>query len=257
MGITHHEHGVDNVQAIVNLALLRGMVGRPDAGLLPIRGHCNVQGMGSVGVTPKLKDAVLEQLQSHFGVQAADDAGPGHAGLHGSGRTAASCSSACAWAATSSAAIPTRRSPPRRWAKLDLVVYLSTTLNTGHAWGRGGETLILPVLARDEEPQPTTQESMFNFVRLSDGGPRRHEGPRSEVEIIADLAASVCRQASPVDWRRDGARQPHSRRDRQDRARPGEDSARSTARRKSSTSPAATFTRRCFRRRRQGAVVRT
>ena len=52
MGITHHVHGVENVQTIVNLALLRGMVGRPDAGLLPIRGHTNVQGMGSVGVTP-------------------------------------------------------------------------------------------------------------------------------------------------------------------------------------------------------------
>src|SRR5262249_11288349 len=51
MGITHHEHGVGNVRAIINLALLRGMVGRPGAGLLPIRGHSNVQGMGSVGVT--------------------------------------------------------------------------------------------------------------------------------------------------------------------------------------------------------------
>jgi anaerobic selenocysteine-containing dehydrogenase len=52
MGITHHEHGVSGVQSIVNLALLRGMIGRPRAGLLPIRGHSNVQGIGSVGVTP-------------------------------------------------------------------------------------------------------------------------------------------------------------------------------------------------------------
>ena len=47
MGITHHAHGVDNVQAIANLALLRGMVGRPHAGVLPIRGHSNVQGIGT------------------------------------------------------------------------------------------------------------------------------------------------------------------------------------------------------------------
>ena len=53
MGITHHAHGVQNVQAIANLALLRGMVGRPGAGLLPIRGHSNVQGIGSIGVTPQ------------------------------------------------------------------------------------------------------------------------------------------------------------------------------------------------------------
>ena len=57
------------------------------------------------------------------------------------------------------------------------------------AWRR--ETIILPVLARDEEPQPTTQESMFNLVRLSDGGPRRHPGPKSEVEVIATIAHEV------------------------------------------------------------------
>src|SRR5690606_9738021 len=57
-GITHHVHGVENVQAIGNLALLRGMVGKPGAGLMPIRGHSNVQGIGSVGVTPRLKDVL-------------------------------------------------------------------------------------------------------------------------------------------------------------------------------------------------------
>jgi hypothetical protein len=77
-------------------------------------------------------------------------------------------------------------------AKVDQVVYMSTSLNTGHAWGTGAEeTIILPVLARDEEPEPTTQESMFSYIRLSDGGQRRHVGPRSEVEIIADLAIRV------------------------------------------------------------------
>jgi anaerobic selenocysteine-containing dehydrogenase len=90
---------------------------------------------------------------------------------------------------------------------LDMLVYLSTTLNTGHAFGLARETIILPVLARDEEPQATTQESMFNFVRLSDGGPPRLEGPRSEVEIIAPLAgelagelASASGASSPIDW---------------------------------------------------------
>ena len=49
MGITHHEHGVENVESIVNLALLRGMIGKKNAGLLPLRGHSNVQGVGSMG----------------------------------------------------------------------------------------------------------------------------------------------------------------------------------------------------------------
>ena len=76
---------------------------------------------------------------------------------------------------------------------------MNTTLNTGHAWGRGRETLILPVRARDEEG-PTTQESMFNFVRLSEGGPPRHEGTRTEVSIIAELGRRVLGENSPVDW---------------------------------------------------------
>ncbi|MEC8241764.1 MAG: molybdopterin dinucleotide binding domain-containing protein, partial [Planctomycetota bacterium] len=63
------------------------------------------------------------------------------------------------------------------------------------------ETLILPVLARDEEPQSTTQESMFNFVRLSDGGKARHEGPRSEVSVIATLADKVLGQSGPIEWK--------------------------------------------------------
>jgi anaerobic selenocysteine-containing dehydrogenase len=88
----------------------------------------------------------------------------------------------------------------RALGNLELVTYLNTALNTAHAWGRGRETLILPVLARDEDPQKTTQESMFNYVRLSDGGQARLAGPRSEVDIIASLAGRVLRDSSPVDW---------------------------------------------------------
>ena len=85
---------------------------------------------------------------------------------------------------------------------IDQVVYLSTTLNTGHAHGRGRETIILPVLPRDEERQSTTQESMFNYVRLSDGGKPRHEGPRSEVDVIASLGRRLHGNEGPVDWER-------------------------------------------------------
>ncbi|MDP1798229.1 MAG: molybdopterin dinucleotide binding domain-containing protein, partial [Planctomycetaceae bacterium] len=83
---------------------------------------------------------------------------------------------------------------------LDPVVYLNTTLNTGHAHGLARETIILPVLARDEEPQPTTQESMFNYVRMSDGGPARHVGPKSEIEIIATIARGVMGDHTAIDW---------------------------------------------------------
>ena len=83
---------------------------------------------------------------------------------------------------------------------LELLVTLSTTLNTGHVHGLAAETIILPVLARDEEPQPTTQESMFSFVRLSDGGTPRHVGPKSEVEVIATLADRLLGGRTPIRW---------------------------------------------------------
>src|SRR5262249_51410757 len=69
MGITHHAHGVANVRMIVNLALMRGMVGRAGAGVLPIRGHSNVQGMGSVGVSPNLKQTIIDRLESLLNVK--------------------------------------------------------------------------------------------------------------------------------------------------------------------------------------------
>src|SRR5262249_47018089 len=69
MGVTQHEHGVANVQAIANLALFRGMVGRPNVGLLPLRGHRNGQGIGSGGVTPTLKEAIFRKLESELGVK--------------------------------------------------------------------------------------------------------------------------------------------------------------------------------------------
>lgn len=200
MGITHHEHGVQNVRAIVNLALLRGMLGRPCAGLLPIRGHSNVQAMGSVGVTPTLKQDILDNLEKLLQIPL-----PRAPGLDTMG-----CMEAAAGGQLRSAlclggnlfgANPDANYAQKALGQLELIAYLSTTLNTGHAWGRGRETLILPVLARDEEPQPTTQESMFNFVRLSDGGPRRLEGPRSEVEILTTLADRVLGDRTPVRWK--------------------------------------------------------
>jgi molybdopterin-dependent oxidoreductase alpha subunit len=199
MGITHHAHGVLNVQAIANLALMRGMIGRKHAGVLPIRGHSNVQGMGTVGVTPKLRDAIFERLQNHYGVQLPTQAGYDTiAGIEAASRgnlRFAMCLGGNLFGSNPDAAFA-----KQALSRTDLVVYLNTTLNTGHAHGLGRETIILPVLARDEEPEPTTQESMFSYVRLSDGGPRRHEGPRSEIEIIADLADRVMPGGGPVDW---------------------------------------------------------
>ncbi|HBI43716.1 MAG TPA: histidine kinase, partial [Planctomycetales bacterium] len=198
MGITHHDHGVANVQSIVNLALLRGMAGRPNCGLLPIRGHSNVQGVGSMGVAPALKQKVLDNLESYLGVKlptapGLDTMGCMKAADRGEIR-AAFCLGGNLFGSN-----PDSKFAAKAISKLDLITYLSTTLNTGHAWGRARETLILPVLARDEEPEPTTQESMFNYVRISDGGPARLQGPRAEADVVASLGERVL-ESKPVDW---------------------------------------------------------
>jgi molybdopterin-dependent oxidoreductase alpha subunit len=199
MGVTQHEHGVENVLMIVNLALLRGMVGRPRAGLMPIRGHSNVQGMGSVGVTPQLKQAILDNLEKLLGIQLPRSAGLDTMGcMQAAGRgeiRAALCLGGNIYGSN-----PDANFSHRALGQVDLVTYLSTSLNTGHVRGRGRETLVLPVRARDEEPQRTTQESLFNFVRMSDGGPARLDGPRSEVEVIAGIGRMVFGKSSPVDW---------------------------------------------------------
>jgi molybdopterin-dependent oxidoreductase alpha subunit len=198
MGITQHEHGVANVHAIVNLALLRAMVGRPHAGLMPIRGHSNVQGVGSMGVAPKLKPEILDKLEAALGVKlptspGLDTMGCMQAAARGDVK-AALCLGGNLYGSNPDAAFA-----ERALNNLDFLAYLSTSLNTGHAWGRARETLVLPVLTRDEECQATTQESMFNFVRLSDGGKPRHDGTRGESAVIVDLASAILGD-KPVDW---------------------------------------------------------
>ena len=68
MGMTHHLHGVANVEAIANLALLRGMIGRRYAGLLPLRGHSNVQGIGTIGVKPVVSEEIFAAMEEAFGI---------------------------------------------------------------------------------------------------------------------------------------------------------------------------------------------
>lgn len=199
MGITHHLRGVENVEAIANLALLRGMVGQRHAGLLPLRGHSNVQGIGTMGVKPVLPAEVLARLEAAFNLdlptakgmdtlaclEAADRGGIDAALIMGGNLYEATPNSP--WAARALGRIPFK-------------LFLTTTLNRGHVFGHEGcESLILPVTARDEEWQPTTQESMFNYVRLSDGGINRLDNVRPETAILCDIATRLLPD-SPVDF---------------------------------------------------------
>ena len=187
MGITHHQHGVENVEAISNLALLRGMVGKRHAGLLPLRGHSNVQGIGTIGVKPVLTEEVFMAIENHFNIKLPKE----------KGKDTLACLEAANAGEIQAALIMGgnlfEATPHKEWATqaLDAInfkLFLTTTLNKGHIHtSDNSECLILPVTARDEEWQATTQESMFNFVRLSDGGIDRLNNVKPESTILCEL----------------------------------------------------------------------
>ncbi|MBK9143485.1 MAG: FdhF/YdeP family oxidoreductase [Candidatus Melainabacteria bacterium] len=201
MGLTHHASGVDNVLALSNIAIATGNVGRPGAGMMPIRGHSNVQGVGSIGFTPALQKDVRKALENAYGKTFPDSPGyDTYAMMEAAAKHKLKylfCLGGNLWGSN----------PDLDWAgqamrNIETVVYLSTKLNPGHFHGRGKTTLILPVLARDEEPQATSQESMFNFVRLSVGGSPNIGGIlKAESEIVCDIASKVLGD-EPVDWNR-------------------------------------------------------
>ena len=194
MGITHHLHGVENVEAIVNLCLLRGMLAREGAGLLPLRGHSNVQGIGTIGVKPTLDDKMLDRVEAELDIRLPSrEAQPGLDTL--------ACLEAADQGAMDVAVLLGGNlfsaSPDTQWVKaaMDKIgtrICLTTTLNASHVQAcDDSELLVLPVVARDEEPEPTTQESMFNYVRLSDGGIQRIADARSEVSVLADIGVQL------------------------------------------------------------------
>ena len=200
MGVTHHANGVQNIQHIANLAIARGMLGSEGCGLMPLRGHSNVQGIGSMGVVPALKAPFLKAMQEKFNVQLPTRPGLDTLGCMESAERGdmklAWCLGGNLWGSN-----PDLAFAARAMSSIDTVVHLNTTLNPGHVHGRGRHTIVLPVLARDEEPQLSTQESMFNYVRVSDGGVSRHDGPRPESHVISEIAQRVMTGSSPVDWR--------------------------------------------------------
>src|SRR5690606_3441204 len=157
-----------------------------------------VQGVGSVGVTPTLKAAFAQQLEDLYGIK------PKEGGLD----TYASMEAAAEGRVKAAVMLGGNlfaSNPDRAWAakalqNIPLTAYISTKLNEGHIHGRGKVSVILPALARDEEVQPTTQESMFSYVRLSDGGTPAVPGQmRSEVEIIAGIAERILPEGR-FDW---------------------------------------------------------
>ena len=116
MGITQHQHGVANVQEILNLLLLRGNIGRPGAGPCPVRGHSNVQGDRTVGITERPSPAFLARLGAEFDFAPPTAPGPRHGGRDRRAARRRACASSWRSAGTSRWRRPIPQPPRRRSA---------------------------------------------------------------------------------------------------------------------------------------------
>ncbi|NJM95442.1 MAG: FdhF/YdeP family oxidoreductase, partial [Acaryochloridaceae cyanobacterium CSU_5_19] len=203
MGITQQANGVDNVFSIANTALMTGNAGKEGAGTMPIRGHSNVQGFGSMGVTTRLKTEIQQALESLLGkplsrVPGYDARALIEAAARGKVDTLL-CVGGNLYAAN-----PDLKQAKRALGQIDTIIYLATKPNLGHFHGLAAQhTIIIPVFNRFETPHLTTTESGNNFVRLNDPG-KTHlsQGDLiSEVEFLTELADRLLGD-QPVDWRR-------------------------------------------------------
>jgi molybdopterin-dependent oxidoreductase alpha subunit len=203
MGITHHANGTSNVQAIANTAVLTGNVARPGAGTMPIRGHSNVQGFGSMGVSVRLREPMQRALEQLLGkplsrVQGYDTRALIEAAEGGRIDTLL-CLGGNLYGAN-----PDSGQARRALGQIDTVICLATKPNTGHFHGLGArQTLLLSVFNRFETPHRTTVESGNNWVRLNEPG-TTHLGSGqliSEVAFLTELAHRL-HGDTPINWRR-------------------------------------------------------
>ncbi|MDR7255621.1 formate dehydrogenase major subunit [Nocardioides sp. BE266] len=204
MGITQHHNAVGTIKEIVNVALLQGNIGKPGAGVCPVRGHSNVQGDRTMGIWERVPDHFLDKVRDEFGFEP-----PREHGLD----TVASIEALrdgktrvfFAMGGNFVGAAPDTEATEAAMRNAALTVHVSTKLNRSHVV-HGGEALILPPLGRSEKdltggrPQRVTVEDSMSAVHASQGPldpPSEHV--RSEVDIICSLALATL-DDSPVPW---------------------------------------------------------
>ncbi|MFE1952892.1 FdhF/YdeP family oxidoreductase [Streptomyces sp. NPDC059524] len=205
MGLTQHKHSVPTIREVVNFLLLRGNIGRPGAGVCPVRGHSNVQGDRTMGIFERPAPAFLDALEKEF------DFAPPRAHGYDVVRAIRALRDGeakvfFAMGGNFVAASPDTEVTEAAMRRARLTVHVSTKLNRSHAV-TGARALILPTLGRTERDlqgggeQFVTVEDSMGMVHASRG--RLDPASRhllSEPAIVARLARRVLGEASRTPW---------------------------------------------------------
>ena len=205
MGLTQQHAGVETIQMVTNLLLLRGNVGKPGAGICPVRGHSNVQGQRTVGVTEKPELVPLDRLAEQYGFEPPREKGY---------ETIETCEAVLAgkvrafigFGGNFIRAVPDRGLMEPAWRKIRLTVNIQTKLNRSHTV-HGEISYILPVKSRVEVDK---QNGVAQALSVEDTstcvhGSRGVRSPASkhllsEVEVLVRMAKATLEPNPKVTW---------------------------------------------------------
>ncbi|MFD7923023.1 FdhF/YdeP family oxidoreductase [Streptomyces sp. NPDC059740] len=205
MGLTQHKHGVPTIREVVNFLLLRGNVGRPGAGVCPVRGHSNVQGDRTMGIWERMPQSFLDALGAEFGftpptAHGVDSVDAIRAMRDGRAKVFVGV------AGNFVRATPDSDATERAMRNCRLTVHISTKLNRSHAVC-GRTALILPTLGRSDRDvqaggeQFMTVEDSMSEVHATRGRLAPASGHLlSEVAIISRLARRVLGSCPDIPW---------------------------------------------------------
>ncbi|GHJ95518.1 formate dehydrogenase [Streptomyces sp. NE5-10] len=205
MGLTQHKHSVPTIREVVNLLLLRGNIGRPGAGVCPVRGHSNVQGDRTMGIFERPAPAFLDALDKEFGIVS-----PRHHGFDVVRSIQALRDGEAkvffAMGGNFVGATPDTEVTEAAMRRARLTVHVSTKLNRSHAV-TGTRALILPTLGRTDKDvqrsgrQFVTVEDSMGQVHASRGNlPPASPHLLSEPAIVARMARAVLGAGSATPW---------------------------------------------------------
>ncbi|NEW99557.1 FdhF/YdeP family oxidoreductase [Rhodopseudomonas sp. BR0G17] len=209
MGLTQHAHGFLNVAMFVNLLLLKGNIGRDGTGISPVRGHSNVQGQRTVGISEKPELVPLDKMAEQFGFTPPRDKGINTVeACHGI--LAGKVGAFIGLGGNFVRAIPERDAMEAAWTRMQLTVQIATKLNRSHLIN-GKSAYLLPCLGRTEQdiqasgPQAVTMEDTFSCIQGSIGLRKpASEHLKSELAIVAGIAKATLPGGNPKlrwdDW---------------------------------------------------------